>query len=136
MSKSSSNPRRAGSGRGFTLLEVLIAFAILALALGGLLQAFSAGFRGLERAEDYSTATLHARSKLAEVGPIIAVEENELLGEFENGFAWRVTISRDEDEEGTLRRNRRSVAYRVEVTVSMDDKRAVTLKSLRLGEEK
>jgi general secretion pathway protein I len=117
------------------LLEVLIAFVILGLALGGLLQAFSSGFRSLERAEDYSAAMMHARSKMAEVGPVIAVEESDLLGEFDNGFSWRVAISRDEDSEGTPGRTRRSVAYRVKVTVAMDDRRAVTLTSLRLGEE-
>ena len=100
------------------------------------MQAFSSGFRGLERAEDYSAAMMHARSKMAEVGPVIPVEESEVLGEFDNGFTWQVAISRDEDTGSTLSGSRRSVAYRVEVTVSMDDKRAITLTSLRLGEEK
>ena len=54
---------------GFTLLEVLIAFAILAVAMTALMQAFSQGLRGLEVAEDYATAIMLARSKMAEVGP-------------------------------------------------------------------
>ena len=37
---------RSGRQRGFTLLEVLIAFVLLSLTLGVILQIFSGGLRG------------------------------------------------------------------------------------------
>ncbi len=60
--------------RGFTLLEVLVAFTILAVALVALLRAFSSGLRGLDAAETASIAVQHARSKMAEVGSTIPLE--------------------------------------------------------------
>ncbi len=54
--------------RGFTLLEVIVAFTILSVALIGLLQAFATGMRGLGAAQASATAVMHARSKLDEIG--------------------------------------------------------------------
>ena len=53
---------------GFTLLEVLAAFLVAALALGAVLQSFSSGMRGQSTADAYSQAALHAASMLARVG--------------------------------------------------------------------
>jgi general secretion pathway protein I len=94
--------------RGFTLLEVLIAFAILAVAMGAILQSFSQGLRSMSVAEKYTEATLLAQTKLAEVGSVIPLEAGEYGGDFEselvrNGgteFVWRVTIEPYEGEEG------------------------------------
>ena len=115
---------------------MLVAFAILALSLGAILQAFSTGFRSLDRAEDYAAAVMHARSKLAEVGALIPLAPGEADGRFDNDFTWRVAIDRDEGVGGTSRRSREIIAYRVEVRVALDQTRAVTLTTLRLGSEK
>lgn len=130
-----SRPSRERTRRGFTLLEVLVAFAILALSLAAILQSFSAGFHGLNRAEGYAAAVMHARSKLAEVGSVLPLESGESQGAFDNGFTWSVAISRRETDPDTSGRLRGTAAYRVEVTVQLDEKRAVSLTSLRLGEE-
>ena len=53
---------------GFSLLEVLVAFSILALALGVLLQSFSTGMRGVTQSGLYSRATLLAESIFARAG--------------------------------------------------------------------
>ncbi len=123
--------------QGFTLLEILVAFTILALALGVLLRAFSSGVRSLEAAEDYATAAMQVRSKMAEVGPVIVLEPGEHEGELENGSHWRVVVEPHEiggessDSVGPPLR-----AYRVEVTVSWRGGRAVTLNTLRLTQPK
>ncbi len=114
---------------------MLIAFAILGLSLAAILQSFSAGFRGLDRAESYAAAVMHARSKLAEVGTALPLEPGETQGVFDNGFAWRVAISRHDTGRDAAGRLAQSAAYRVEVTVDLDDKRAIALTSLRLGQE-
>ena len=53
--------------RGFSLLEVLVAFSILAVALGILFQIFSSGLRRAQLAEEYSIAVLMAQSELSRV---------------------------------------------------------------------
>jgi type II secretion system protein I len=92
--------RRRGDGeRGFTLLEVLIAFAILAVMLVPLLQVFGGGLGTAESARAHALATLLARSKLAEVGADRAIAEGEDAGDFaERGYRWRTSIVRDETE--------------------------------------
>ncbi len=56
---------RAGGAPGFTLLEVMIALAILAAALLGVSQMTSAALRNHARAQRLEVATLLARGKLA-----------------------------------------------------------------------
>ena len=66
--------RQGASGRqaGFSLLEVLVAFAILALSLGVLLQIFSRAMSTTAVSGSYSRAAAMAEARLAEVGVTIA----------------------------------------------------------------
>ena len=77
---------------GFSLLEVLVAFSILALALGVLLQAFSTGMRGVTQSGLYSRAMLVAESKLAQAGRDESLYEGEYSGEFDDVFRWRIRV--------------------------------------------
>ncbi len=125
-----------GSERGFTLMEVLVAFAILTVALGGLLLAFSTGLRTTERATTLSTATLQAQSLLEQVGESIPVREGRVTGVLEDGSRWEVAIARYDTGESTAAAVVRTLfAYRVDVSVEWDTGRAVTLTTLRLGAE-
>lgn len=78
--------------RGFTLLEVLVAFTILAVGLAALLQAFSGGLNGVTRAEAKLRTVLAARSLLEEVGPLIPLAPGVTRGETEDGLAWELSI--------------------------------------------
>lgn len=107
MSASTNNSPRSGAVRrgpargsaGFTLLEVLIAFAILAVMLVPILQVFGGGLGTTETARGYTTATLLARSKLAEAGRDAPLSEGITEGRFEqNGYRWKTSIVRDESE--------------------------------------
>ena len=51
--------------RGYSLIEVLVAFVILGLALTVLLRIFSSGLRNLSVSSDYSRAVLIAESRIA-----------------------------------------------------------------------
>ena len=53
--------------RGFTLLEVLVAIAILGIAIAVILQLFSANLRALSLSGDYVTAATRADAKLKEI---------------------------------------------------------------------
>ena len=125
---------RAGRGRrrgGFTLLEVLIAFTILAVALVALLRAFSSGLRGLDAAEAGAAALQHARSKIEEVGTVIPLEAGEHGGEFEDGTRWSIVIR--PHEAGAAVETVALVPYEIEVTASRERGGKVTLRSLRLA---
>ena len=77
---------------------MLVAFAILSLSLGALMQAFSVGLRNTALAEDYTTATLHAESLLAGIGVEEVLEEGSLGGEIDERFRWQATVEEYIDE--------------------------------------
>ena len=53
--------------KGFTLLEVLIATAILAIAIAVVIQLFSADLRGIALSDGYVSAVIKANMKMREV---------------------------------------------------------------------
>ena len=130
--RTKSRIRTLRTGRdGFTLLEVLIAFTILAIAMGALLQSFSAGVQASRLSEPYVTAMLQARSKLDEIGVERPLTTGERTGRFENGFVWTVRVrsvmpDRQEDASGPA-------LYAVAVTVSWAEGGAITLHSFQFG---
>ncbi len=123
--------RRSRRGGGFTLLEVLIAFVILAVALVALIRAFSSGLRGLDAAEAAAVALQHARSKIEEVGTVIPLEAGEYGGEFEDGTRWSIAIRPHEAGEGAAAETVALVPYEIEVTASRVRGGEVMLRSQR-----
>ena len=53
--------------RGFTLLEMLVATVIMAVAISGLMSSLSTSMRNAARLTDYDRASLIARSKMDEL---------------------------------------------------------------------
>ncbi|MEW6691611.1 MAG: prepilin-type N-terminal cleavage/methylation domain-containing protein [Pseudomonadota bacterium] len=121
-----SSPR-GGLARGFSLLEVVVAFSILAMAMGVLMALFSQGLRNAQVARDYGRALVLAQSRLAEVGvtsPLRPGTEEGLSG----GLVWRVEVAElPREGKHPLR------AYQVTVEVVAGEGRAVTLHSMRLA---
>lgn len=124
---------------GFTLLELLVAFVILSVAVGTLLHTFGQSLRNTALAEEYTLATLHAQSVLAGVGVEPPLTEGRYRGDLEEGFEWWVEISEYIDPEAPVGVESVGFAvtlYRVEVAVhwpSGRDTRQVTLETLRLS---
>jgi general secretion pathway protein I len=84
--------------RGFTLLEVLVAFVILAVGMGMLLAMLSRGLNQVRRAQDETEASLHAQSLLDSLGVIEPLAEGERDGEFEGGrYRYRLQVREVED---------------------------------------
>ncbi|HXG03679.1 MAG TPA: prepilin-type N-terminal cleavage/methylation domain-containing protein [Candidatus Binatia bacterium] len=75
-------------GGGFTLLEVLVALAILGLAVVAAIQGFAQGLRLLKLAGDHQDATLLADLKAREV---VTPEEGRQDGA-DGGYRWERTI--------------------------------------------
>ena len=80
--------------RGFTLLEVIVAFALLALALSLLLGALSGASRQVRESADGSRATLHAQSLLAQLGAGEALQPGRQEGSFEGErYRWQLDVA-------------------------------------------
>jgi len=52
---------------GFTLLEVLVAMALLSISLAAIFELFSADLRGIAKSDDYSHAVIMAESKMRKI---------------------------------------------------------------------
>jgi general secretion pathway protein I len=126
--------------QGFSLLEILIAFSILALSLGILLKIFSAGVNSAVIAEDYTAAVQIAESLMATTGmekPLLAGQESGLEND---KFHWKVVVSpysfnpENNDDTGVT-----VMLFKVKASVSWGDdntrlsERQVELSTLKLA---
>ncbi|MEO6155685.1 MAG: prepilin-type N-terminal cleavage/methylation domain-containing protein [Thermomonas sp.] len=83
-------PARARQ-RGYTLIEIIVAFAILALGLTLLLGTLSGATRQVRAAGDAGRAALHAQSLLAEFGNLPQPQHHE--GALEQGrYRWQFDV--------------------------------------------
>ncbi|HAI59147.1 MAG TPA: general secretion pathway protein GspI [Xanthomonadaceae bacterium] len=86
------------SQRGFTLLEVLLAFALLAGASVLLLSMLSTGLRDVSDAERHGEAALHARSLIDNLGRVERLRPGSRSGEFDGGrYRWTLSVTRVPD---------------------------------------
>ena len=128
----------AGRQSGYTLIEVLVAFMILALALTVLLRIFSGGLRNVSVSSDYATATLIAESRLAAAGIDVPLRPGETSGTEGERFEWTVSVQDYQPWPGYRSAARGLDAYRVTVTVEWphgDNTRSVGLSTVRLRTE-
>ena len=78
--------------RGYTLIEIIVAFAILALGLTLLLGTLSGATRQVRAAGDAGRAALHAQSLLDEFGTLPQPQHRE--GELEQGrYHWQLDVT-------------------------------------------
>ena len=121
--------------QGFTLVEVLVAFAILTLGLTVLYQLFGDSVGQTGRSDMRREALLIAQSKLAEVSARRPILPGETSGDAGRDFSWQARVrTRDQADE-----SRASVwqLYDIEVAVRPTGATSaplVTLKTQRLAE--
>lgn len=84
---------RARQQRGFTLLEIVVAFSILALGLGLAMRIQIGATQQARIADEQTRAALHAQSILDVAGVGERLEEGVAEGEFEDGYSWRLEVS-------------------------------------------
>jgi len=113
--------------RGFTLLEVLVALAILSLAVVAVIQSFAQSLRLLKLSGDHQRAMLLADQKVREV---LVPEEQREHGE-EAGFRWERVIRPVEAGELTPPSGPpRWRVFEIAVRVIWDERRQVELATL------
>lgn len=78
--------------RGFTLLEILVAFMLLALVGGALLQLFQGGLRNLDSSAEITHAALLAKSKLTELSALGEVQPGNDSGRFDDRYRWELAL--------------------------------------------
>ena len=128
---------RLSSQQGFSLLEILIAFSILALSLGVLLNIFSGGLRRASISEEYQQAVTIAQSVLAKVGVEEALQIGLTQGIVHEKYQWTqdiYSLSEDGMDEDSVNFFPFRVIVRVEWEAG-ENSRQVELVTLRLSGE-
>jgi general secretion pathway protein I len=119
---------------GFTLVEIVVALAILALSVTVLLGVISDGLRRTDQAARMARATSLAQSLLAKLGTELPAQQGETTGELADGFRWRLRL---EPYGDNVDRQQWPVgAYNVSAEIAWGaggGERSVVLTTLRLG---
>jgi prepilin-type N-terminal cleavage/methylation domain-containing protein len=124
---------------GFTLLEVVVALAIAALALVGFFHAGSSGLFAVDTAAKMEEAVQRAQSHLAALGRNAALAEGEFTGDDGAGYRWTLrvrplTARQASGQDGISAAT--TTLFSVEVAISWPGhagERSVVLRTLRLG---
>jgi general secretion pathway protein I len=88
------NPWRSlGRKDGFTLLEVLVAFVLLATTITVILQLFSSNLKALSTSEDYATAVVRAESKMREILDNDELSENTWSETSPEGYRYDIIVA-------------------------------------------
>lgn len=84
---------RLKARRGFSLIESLAAFAILAMSLGQLLNGVSGGVRNEARADFLLRATRQGASQLDALGIDGPIPFGETSGRYPDGLYWSLSVT-------------------------------------------
>lgn len=112
--------------KGFSLLEVMIALAILGMALVAIFQLFSMSLRSTKKAEDYTKAIFYARSMMDEAFIFVDPSGESASEEYEDRYAVKRDVSvKSESDDGKVK------LYEITVTVTWPPSGSFSMKELR-----
>lgn len=134
--------------KGFSLLEILVAFAIMAVALTIVLRIFGSGVNAAVVSEEYTLAVQIAESLMARAGVETPLQVGEVSGIEANQYRWQVrttSVAGPAAKAGRFQSQQveeaqpalQLMAVRVTVSWGDDDdrQRALELNSLKLFRE-
>ena len=117
---------------GFTLLEILVALAILGLAITIILQLFSANLRALSVSGNYVSAVTKAEAKMREILDDTNLSEKSWSEVTDDGYRFDASISE------TLKDRTENLQVRlleIDMTVQWTEglkKKSLTLKTMKV----
>jgi general secretion pathway protein I len=133
---SPASERAQKNSAGFTLLEVVVALALLGIAITAIMQLFSANLRSLSASEAYVAGSLEAQSKMREVLDGEEFSERSWNGVTDKGYRFEVSVSNALTER-TETLAMKLVAIEVKVYWDRGNKeKFLTLKTLKMVEKK
>lgn len=141
MSPGSISQHALSPEAGFTLLEVMVALAILALGIVTVLELFAGSLRLGTKASRYTQAAIYAQNEMDRLFAQPTLEEGEESGELPDGYAWRARVQEIHPDETQTRFDSRQQnptdlfhLHTIEVEVSWQEggaEHTFTLRSLR-----
>jgi general secretion pathway protein I len=122
-----------GHARGFTLLEMIVATALMAIAVVGLLSLLSATLSNAARVQQYDRAAMLARTKMNELLVLSPLPLGRALsGQWDASTGWTARAEVFERPPNAQRGNFQLVRIDLEVWWTADDQRkSVTLEGFR-----
>ena len=134
--------------KGFSLLEILVAFAIMAVALTIVLRIFGSGVNSAVVSEEYTLAVQIAESLMARIGVETPLQSGEYSGNEADKFEWLVRVtpvagppptktSRFQSQEPQVQSGLSLMAVHVRVSwgVDVENQRSLELSGLKLFQE-
>lgn len=80
--------------KGFTLIEVVVAMAILGVGIAVIIELFSGGLRLVRTSGEYTQAVNYGRVKMEEMTVKPSLNEGTEEGEFDGTYRWQVDVKR------------------------------------------
>lgn len=111
--------------RGFTLLEVMVAFTLFVLVVGLLLQTLSLSMRATRVADEVSRAALWAQTKLDSVGIDGKLNPGTQTGRFDDTYRYELTVRPHQPTDSPAAANAASIPvelFEVELRVYWRDR--------------
>ncbi len=128
--------------RGFTLIEVILALAVFALAFGLILETMGAASQNARLADQLGRVALLAQNELDAIGVDAPVQVGTRNGEFDDNYRYEINIQPYVPEDSTVPETTQIKLYRIDLDVSWGNggnvrtERFSTIKSVQkqLGE--
>ena len=135
--------------KGFSLLEILVAFAIMAVALTIILRIFGSGVNAAVVSEEYTLAVQIAESLMARIGVETPLQSGEFTGTEADKYDWFIRItpvagppaqssrfpSQTQQQPAEPSLFLMAVKVRVSWGEALDKQRSLELNSLKLYQE-
>jgi general secretion pathway protein I len=122
--------------RGFTLLEILVAFSLIGMVLVVVMQIFSAGLRSLSLSDSYVNGSARAEAVMRNILEDDDFPKVALSGNTADGYRFNAAITKGYEE----RTQALGVdLYQVKVTIYWNDgvrERSMSIDTLKMTEKK
>lgn len=131
--KQKNRPAFKNKCGGFTLLEVLVAMALLSISLAAIFELFSANIRGIAKSDDYSHAVIMAESKMRKILDDDKLKESAWTESTDDGYRLDAVVSGTASERTE---NLQVKLFEINLTVSWikDSKnRSFNLKTVKMA---